>query len=48
MYSNLTGAIYIAQPQIRLFEGAHHWVKLLQIAKIWFGWWTSPKSLQFM
>jgi len=32
----------------KMFEVAHNWRKLLQIAKVWFDWRTSPKCFQFI
>jgi len=41
MYSNINEAFYIAQIWIWLFEVAHNWLKLLQIAKlIWLMYFT--------
>jgi len=39
---------YIACHGTRLFEVFHNWMKLLQIGKTWFDWWTSPKCFQFI
>jgi len=38
---------YIAHLWTRLFEVARN-LELLQIGKIWFDWWTSPKCFQFI
>ena len=35
---------YTAQLCTILFEVAHNWMRLLQLAKIWFDWWTLPNT----
>jgi len=39
---------YVAHLWTRLFEVAYNWMKVLQIGKIWFDWWTSPKCFQLI
>ena len=41
MYWNFKGAIPYSPAFYKMFEIAHNWMKLLQIAKVWFDWWTS-------
>jgi len=31
-----------------MFEVDHNSMKLLEIAKVWFDWWTSPICFQFI